>query len=70
VFLADRVATFSARPGRIKSIIEVDEPHPRNRAFMTSAKLAELRNELYDLLHAEVRKTMESTATVPARASA
>jgi NitT/TauT family transport system ATP-binding protein len=70
VFLADRVATFSARPGRIKSIIEVDEPHPRNRAFMTSAKLAELRNELYELLHAEVRKTMESTATVPARASA
>ncbi len=59
VFLADRVAVFTARPGRIKEIINVDEPHPRNRTFMTSEKLAVLRNRLYDLLHDEVRKTME-----------
>src|SRR5690606_37794232 len=43
VFLADRVATFTARPGRIKSIIEIDEPHPRSREFMTSEKLSVLR---------------------------
>jgi NitT/TauT family transport system ATP-binding protein len=59
VFLADRVAVFTARPGRIKTIIDVGEPHPRNRSFMTSDKLARLRNELYELLHDEVRKTME-----------
>ena len=61
VFLADRVAVFTARPGRIKTMISVDEGHPRNRAFMTSDKLGRLRNELYELLHDEIRKTMGET---------
>src|SRR5207248_5291108 len=38
VFLDDRVAVFSARPGTIKEIIAVDEAHPRKPAFMTSEK--------------------------------
>ena len=58
VFLADRVAVFSARPGRIKRILSVDEGHPRTRSFMTSEKLGRLRNELYELLHDEIRKTI------------
>jgi NitT/TauT family transport system ATP-binding protein len=58
VFLADRVAVLTARPGKIKKIIHVDEPHPRKSDFMTSSKLGNLRNELYELLHDEIRKTM------------
>ena len=58
VFLADRVAVFSARPGRIIQIISVDEGHPRSRSFMTSPKLSQLRNQLYELLHDEIRRTM------------
>ncbi|HUZ75665.1 MAG TPA: ABC transporter ATP-binding protein [Stellaceae bacterium] len=61
VFLADRVAVFTARPGRIKTMITVEEGHPRSRSFMTSDKLARLRNELYELLHDEIRKTMGDT---------
>ena len=61
VFLADRVAVFSARPGRIKEVIAVEEGHPRNRLFMTSDKLGKLRNRLYELLHDEIRKTMGET---------
>ena len=57
-FLADRVAVFSARPGTIKKIIAVDEPHPRKPYFVTSAKFTAIRNELYGLLHDEIRKTM------------
>jgi NitT/TauT family transport system ATP-binding protein len=70
VFLADRVAVFTARPGRIKTIINVEEEHPRRRAFMTSPKLSRLRNELYDLLHDEVRTTMEQTSDRESRAQA
>jgi NitT/TauT family transport system ATP-binding protein len=61
VFLADRVAVFSARPGTIKKIIEVDEPHPRKPAFVTSVKFTDLRNELYALLHDEIRKAVLET---------
>jgi NitT/TauT family transport system ATP-binding protein len=61
-FLADRVAVFSARPGSIKELIAVDEPHPRKPDFVTSAKFAAIRNKLYELLHGEIRKTMADTA--------
>jgi NitT/TauT family transport system ATP-binding protein len=64
VFLADRVAVFSARPGTIKEIIEIEEPHPRKPSFMTSEKFTTLRNQLFALLHEEIRKAMaESTAS-------
>jgi NitT/TauT family transport system ATP-binding protein len=60
-FLADRVAVFSARPGTIKEIIHVDEPHPRKPDFVTSAKFTAIRNDLYGLLHDEIRKTIADT---------
>ena len=63
VFLADRVAVFSARPGRIKEIIEVDEPHPRKPSFVTTEKFSRLRNTLYELLHEEIRKAVEQAST-------
>jgi len=60
VFLADRIAVFSARPGTIKATIAIGEPHPRRPAFMTSAKFHRLRDELYSLLHDEMRKTLSA----------
>src|SRR5438270_709865 len=62
VFLADRVAVFSARPGTIKRVIAVEEPHPRKPEFVTSQKFTALRNELYGLLHDEIRKAMLESA--------
>jgi NitT/TauT family transport system ATP-binding protein len=61
VFLADRVAVFSARPGSIKRVIAVDEPHPRRPEFVTSAKFTSLRNQLYGLLHDEIRKAVQQS---------
>src|SRR6202043_1100683 len=63
-FLAGRVAGFSAGPGTIKKIIQVDEPHPRKPEFVTSEKFTALRNELYALLHDEIRKTVSESARV------
>jgi NitT/TauT family transport system ATP-binding protein len=69
-FLADRVAVFSARPGTIKEIIKIDEPHPRKPDFVTSAKFTAIRNELYALLHDEIRKTVAETSASAAREGA
>ncbi len=65
VFLADRVAVFSARPGTNKKVIDVDEPHPRKPEFMTSDKFTCTRNELYSLLHDEIRKAVAESARAP-----
>jgi len=70
VFLADRVAVFSARPGTIKEIIRVDEPHPRRPEFVTTEKFHTLRNKLYTLLHDEIRKAVSETYGLRDRAGA
>jgi ABC-type nitrate/sulfonate/bicarbonate transport system ATPase subunit len=43
VQMADRVVVLSSRPARIKDILTVDIPHPRN---ISSPRYLELRDEL------------------------
>jgi NitT/TauT family transport system ATP-binding protein len=69
VFLADRVAVFSARPGTIKEVISVDEPHPRKPEFVTTEKFTRLRNTLYTLLHDEIRKAVVAESARSASAA-
>ena len=61
VFLSDRIALMTARPGRIKTIIDVDEPHPRLPAFMLQPRFSELRNACYASLRDEIRQAMAIT---------
>ena len=51
VALADRVAVFTSRPGRIKSIVPIDLPRPRN---LFSPQCEKLRIELTQDLRDEV----------------
>jgi NitT/TauT family transport system ATP-binding protein len=63
ILLADRVVVMTARPGRIKDIVAVDLPRPRD---VTSAEFNEIRRHIGRLLEAEVQATfavMESTLT-------
>ncbi len=53
IFMANRVAVFSARPGRIKTEIAVDLPHPRHYTIKTSPEFMELKAQLTEEIRAE-----------------
>ena len=54
VFMASRVVTMSARPGRISSITPVDFPHPRDYRLKADPEFARLRMQLTEEIRAEV----------------
>jgi NitT/TauT family transport system ATP-binding protein len=54
IYLADRIIVMSARPGRVKEIIEVNLPRPRGLNVKETAEFGRLRHHLWELLHDEV----------------
>jgi NitT/TauT family transport system ATP-binding protein len=53
IFMANRVAVFSARPGRIKTEIAVDFAHPRHYTIKTSPEFMALKARLTEEIRAE-----------------
>ncbi|MBT2333296.1 ABC transporter ATP-binding protein [Variovorax paradoxus] len=53
IFMANRVAVFSARPGRIKTEIAVDFPHPRSYTIKTSPEFMDIKAQLTEEIRAE-----------------
>jgi NitT/TauT family transport system ATP-binding protein len=55
ITLADRVVVFSARPGRIRTIRDIDLPRPRDVFKVRfTAEFARLHEELWDVLKDDV----------------
>lgn len=53
IVLASRVVIMSARPGRIKEIIDIDIPHPRDQATKMSPRFIELKNYIWSQVYQE-----------------
>jgi len=60
IFMANRVAVFSARPGRIKTEIAVDFPHPRHYTIKTSPEFMAIKARLTEEIRAESMATATS----------
>ena len=64
IFLSDRIAILGRGPGRVKEIVDVDLPRPRDAALRHSAAFIALRQRAWESLSTELdaRRTAESEA--------
>ncbi|MBB3950086.1 ABC transporter ATP-binding protein [Aureimonas jatrophae] len=56
IFLADRIVVMTARPARVKEIIEIDLPRPRAIEIRNGDAFNGYRARVWDALRDEVRK--------------
>ncbi len=53
IYLADRIVVMTSHPGRVKAVIDVTEPRPRD---VTSAEFNRVQREVMTLLRPEIQK--------------
>ncbi|MCU0805544.1 MAG: ABC transporter ATP-binding protein, partial [Burkholderiales bacterium] len=62
IFMANRVAVMTARPGRIKTEIRVDLPHPRHYTIKTSPEFSAYKARLTEEIRVETIKAAQMGA--------
>jgi len=60
IFLADRVVVMTTRPGRVKKVIEVDLPRPRDYLVLSTPRYLELKAEALEAIREEALKAFEA----------
>jgi NitT/TauT family transport system ATP-binding protein len=60
IFLADRLIILTNRPTRVKKVMEIDLPRPREFHVLTSKRYLELKQEALEALHEEALKAFTS----------
>jgi NitT/TauT family transport system ATP-binding protein len=58
ILLGDRVYVMTARPGRIKEMIEIKIPRPRSVDLLTSPEFIALKRRIMGLIHDEAVRAM------------
>jgi ABC-type nitrate/sulfonate/bicarbonate transport system ATPase subunit len=59
IFMANRVAVMSARPGRIKSDVRIELPHPRHYKMKTTPEFSAYKARLTEEIRAESIKAAQ-----------
>jgi ABC-type nitrate/sulfonate/bicarbonate transport system ATPase subunit len=58
VFLSDRVYLMTARPGRLKEVVDIDLPRPRTFESLSSGEFLEYKSRLLASVREENLKTV------------
>ena len=61
ILLGDRVYVMTARPGRIKEMVEIDLPRPRSVDVLTSEAFMRLKRHIMRLIHEEAVRSFAAT---------
>ncbi|MGE5620164.1 MAG: ABC transporter ATP-binding protein [Sphingomonadaceae bacterium] len=59
VLLSDRVYVLTARPARVKLVLEIDLPRPREYGVVTSGRFLALKRRLMEAIREEARRALE-----------
>ena len=61
VQLSDRVLVMTARPGKIKTMVDIDLPHPRDSTIIASDRFGRLVGQVWSALREESIKSFRQT---------
>ena len=56
VYLADRVIVFTARPGRVKEVLRVDIPRPRDLRVKWEPRFVEIQSRIWESIREEAAR--------------
>jgi NitT/TauT family transport system ATP-binding protein len=63
IFLADRLVVLSNRPSRLRAVIDIDLPRPRQYQVLSSPEAFEYKREAMSILHQEAMRSFRLSAT-------
>lgn len=60
IFLGSKVYVMTTRPGKIKKVIDVDIPRPRDFRVLSTDQYVALKEEVIETVHEEAKKAFEA----------
>jgi NitT/TauT family transport system ATP-binding protein len=68
VFLGDRVVVMSRNPGRVRAVLDIDLPRPRDESVRADPRFGHLAEEIWHLIRDEARRAIGGAEVAPATA--
>ncbi|HYY87699.1 MAG TPA: ABC transporter ATP-binding protein, partial [Chloroflexota bacterium] len=61
VYLSDKVVVMTSRPGRVKAVLDVDIPRPRDLSVKRTPHFLDLVDEIWKMIEEEVKAALQIT---------